>query len=192
MKFKRQREGEVAVNLTPLIDVVFLLLIFFMVSTTFTKETRLKISLPEATGAQVEDQPDVIEVVVDKHNRYAINGQSLANQDLKTLMQALRLSVENIEEPQLLISADGGASHQAVIRVMDAAGQLGLARLSMSTVNPTNNEQNAAALFDGAQGMEPSTSPSADTQNNTVDQTSTNANSDVKVDANSEVPSDGT
>lgn len=140
MKFKRQREGDVSVNLTPLIDVVFLLLIFFMVSTTFTKENRLQISLPEASGAPAEETNDIVEVVIDGRNRYSINGQALARQDINTLKQALQMSVEGIDEPQLLVSADGGASHQAVIRVMDAAGQLGLARLSISTVEPSPDD----------------------------------------------------
>ena len=111
-----------------------------MVSTTFTKENRLQISLPEASGAPAEETNDIVEVVIDGRNRYSINGQALARQDINTLKQALQMSVEGIDEPQLLVSADGGASHQAVIRVMDAAGQLGLARLSISTVEPSPDD----------------------------------------------------
>lgn len=133
MKFPRRRRTDNGINLTPLIDVVFLLLIFFMVTTTFTKETRLLISLPEASGAPVENVPQTVELLVNAEGNYAVNGQNLINREIKTIMAALRdASGGNIEMP-LIITADAEATHQAVVIAMDAAGQLGFSKLNIAT-----------------------------------------------------------
>ena len=89
MKFERQLNEEVSVNLTPLIDVVFLLLIFFMVTTTFTRDTNLLINLPEASGELMDMSPDQIEVMVAQNGSYAVNGRGLVNTQLTTLMDAI-------------------------------------------------------------------------------------------------------
>ena len=89
MKFHRRRRADNGINLTPLIDVVFLLLIFFMVTTTFTKETRLLIELPEASGEVADSSPATLELVIAKDGNYAVNGQNLINRDIKTIMAAL-------------------------------------------------------------------------------------------------------
>ena len=89
MQFKRQTDSEVSVNLTPLIDVVFLLLIFFMVSTTFTKESHLSLNLPEATGEETTDLPKHIEILIDINGQYVINNRSLVSNKLDTVMAAL-------------------------------------------------------------------------------------------------------
>lgn len=140
MKFARRNRQEVDVNLTPLIDVVFLLLIFFMVSTTFTKNTQLAIDLPEATGesSQVEDKP--IEVTVSRNGDYAINDVRLVNNQLVTLMTALGKVSEGDASRPLIITADSNAPHQSVVTVMDAAGQLGFSRLSITTKAAATDE----------------------------------------------------
>ena len=133
MKFRRKAVLDNGINLTPLIDVVFLLLIFFMVTTTFTKETRLLISLPEASGAPVENVPQTVELLVNAEGNYAVNGQNLINREMKTIMAALRdASGGNIEMP-LIITADAEVTHQAVVIAMDAAGQLGFSKLNIAT-----------------------------------------------------------
>jgi biopolymer transport protein ExbD len=138
VQFKRQKDAEVSVNLTPLIDVVFLLLIFFMVSTTFTKETHLSLDLPEAEGEQRTEQPQQIEILIDSNGQYAINQRSLASSSSKVLMVALKqVSDGNVELP-LVITADAKTPHQAVITAMDAAGQLGFAHLSLTTKKPAS------------------------------------------------------
>ncbi len=133
MKFKRQNKEELNLNLTPMIDIVFLLLIFFMVSTTFTKETHLDIKLPEASG-EVADAPDkMVEVVIDKSGQYSINGQSLVSNKILTLKQAIeKVSLGDHQLP-FVITADALTPHESVVRAMDAAGQLGFSRLSITS-----------------------------------------------------------
>jgi biopolymer transport protein ExbD len=127
---------EVSINLTPLIDVVFLLLIFFMVSTTFTRETQLSIDLPEATGDVRESQSDEIEILIDETGRYRINGQGLVDNRMRTLQAAIyKVSAGDTTMP-MVISADAQAAHQDVVRAMDAAGQMGFVHLSITTSKP--------------------------------------------------------
>ena len=138
MQFRRQKNQEVSVNLTPLIDVVFLLLIFFMVSTSFTKETHLSLDLPEANGEEGAVVVDSIEITISSNGNYAINGRTLISSKLDNLKQALQeVSAGNVELP-LVITADANTPHQAVITAMDAAGQLGFAKLSLTTQQPSS------------------------------------------------------
>lgn len=139
MKFRRTRDSSRSsgINLTPLIDVVFLLLIFFMVSTTFTRETRLAVELPEAEGEPPsEELPETIEVVVEEDGSYAVNGKALVNRKIDTIMSALQLESHADMTIPITITADAEASHRAVVTVMDAAGRLGFSRLSFSTQEP--------------------------------------------------------
>ncbi|MCU5783895.1 biopolymer transport protein ExbD [Alcanivorax balearicus MACL04] len=133
MKFPRPRQEEISVNLTPLIDVVFLLLIFFMVSTTFTRETQLSLTLPEAQGTPPEQAPRAVEILVSSAGEYVINGEKLIdNSDAGLRSALLRLGQDKTEWP-MLITADAYASYQAVVTVMDVAGQLGFDKLSLTT-----------------------------------------------------------
>ncbi|HAN28158.1 MAG TPA: biopolymer transporter ExbD [Haliea salexigens] len=136
MKFRRQQAAEVGVNLTPLIDVVFLLLIFFMVSTTFTRETQLTLDLPEANGEPREVVEQQVEVLVDEEGRYRVNGQPLVDSRVRTLQAAIyKVSAGDTTLP-LVIAADAQAAHQAVVRAMDAAGQMGFVHMNISTRLP--------------------------------------------------------
>lgn len=133
MKFKRQHKEELNLNLTPLIDIVFLLLIFFMVTTTFTKENHLAIQLPEAQG-EVVDAPDkLVEVIIDKDGQYSVNGQRLISAKLLTLKQAIEKVSQGDRALPFVITADALTPHESVVRAMDAAGQLGFARLSITS-----------------------------------------------------------
>ena len=135
MNFARRQRQEVDVNLTPLIDVVFLLLIFFMVSTTFTRESHMAIDLPEATPEASALQKSPIEISISSSGEYAINQVGLVNARLDTLVSALeRVSGGDRTQP-LVISADANTPHQAVVTAMDAAGQIGFSALSISTKN---------------------------------------------------------
>jgi len=137
VKFPRSAKPDNGINLTPLIDVVFLLLIFFMVTTTFTRETRMLISLPEAEGEPVAaEQQAPLELVVSRDGSYSVNGQNLINRDIKTIMAALRDASEGNRDIPLIITADAQSSHQAVITAMDAAGRLGFESLNIATQQP--------------------------------------------------------
>ena len=136
VKFRRQHREEVGINLTPLIDVVFLLLIFFMVSTTFTRETQLSIDLPEAEGQPREEVDKEIEILVDEAGRYRVNGQALVDTRMRTLQAAIyKVSTGDTTLP-MTITADAQTTHQAVVRAMDAAGQMGFVHLSITTRQP--------------------------------------------------------
>lgn len=139
MQFRRQKREEDSINLTPLIDVVFLLLIFFMVSTTFTKETHLKIDLPEAVGEHQREVPDVVEVLIDAQGNYSVNGQPLVNNQHLTLRAAIDETGGGDRKRPFIITADANTPHKAVVTVMDVAGQLGYVNLSITTQTPSSN-----------------------------------------------------
>jgi biopolymer transport protein ExbD len=142
VKLRRQKRQQDGINLTPLIDVVFLLLIFFMVSTTFTRETRLSVELPEAEGERTnEETPKQIEVLIDKDGGYAINGNMLVNRKIDTIMAALEQLSDTDKSMPIIITADKEAPHGAVITVMDAAGRVGFEKLNFSTQEPQEASQ---------------------------------------------------
>lgn len=136
MKFRRQSREELSVNLTPLIDVVFLLLIFFMVSTTFTRETQLSVDLPEATGLARDEVDQQVEILIDESGQYRVNGRPLVDQRVRTLQAAIYEISNGDTTLPLVISADAQAAHQSVVRAMDAAGQMGFSRLSIASIQP--------------------------------------------------------
>jgi len=133
MKFKRRTQDEPSINLTPLIDVVFLLLIFFMVTTTFTRETLLQVNLPEAAAEILSTQSERLEIVVSRDGSFALNGQTLVNGRVETLLRGLELESDGNLDLPVIIVADSQASHQSVVTAMDAIGQAGFARLSIAT-----------------------------------------------------------
>jgi len=133
VNFKRQNKEELSLNLTPLIDIVFLLLIFFMVSTTFTKENHLAINLPEADGEVAEAPDTMVEVLIDNQGNYSVNGQSLVGQKLIVLKQAIEKVSQGDRSLPFIITADAATPHEFVVRAMDAAGQLGFSRLSITS-----------------------------------------------------------
>ncbi|MCG2579399.1 MAG: biopolymer transporter ExbD [Marinobacter sp.] len=134
MKFKRQRSQEVGVDLTPLIDVVFLLLIFFMVSTTFTRESHLQVELPQASAeARAETEVREIDVVINAEGQYILNDRTLVNNRRETLERAVRELSEGDSSLPYVITADARTPHEFVVRAMDVAGRLGFAKLSITT-----------------------------------------------------------
>lgn len=136
MKFRRKPRENVEINLASLIDVVFILLLFFVVTTTFTRETQLKVDLPEAaTGAAPENtERKQLEISIDVEGNFVLNGKRLLKSNLETLMAAMGKEAEGDTSLPVLISADGKTPHQAVVIAMDAAGKLGFSRLSIATV----------------------------------------------------------
>jgi biopolymer transport protein ExbD len=132
------KEESVEVNLTPLIDVVFLLLIFFMVTTTFDRHARLKVSLPESSAKTTQQQKEPLILSIDVKGNYFLNDRQLVNRQLDTLKQALQKTIgqdkKDYKDVALVLRADANTPHQSVVRAMDAASQLGLTRLSIATV----------------------------------------------------------
>ncbi len=136
MKFPRKPREPVDINLAPLIDVVFILLLFFVVTTTFTRETLLKVDLPQAvSGETPEERYNVaLEVIVGLDGSYAVNGKTLAGSDLNSLMAAMLEASEGDKQVPVTLSADGKAPHQSVVTAMDAASKLGFVHLRIMTV----------------------------------------------------------
>lgn len=137
MRLQSRPREEPDVNLTPLIDVVFLLLIFFMVSTTFERDTEISLDLPEATGEPLQTERLVIEISIDAEGNYYVNQQELINTQMNTLKRGIQQALGEGERPQVILSADRNTPHQAVITAMDAARQLGLVNLTFATSSPS-------------------------------------------------------
>lgn len=143
MKFRRRKPREnIDINLVSLIDVVFILLLFFVVTTTFTRETQLRVELPQAVTGTPETDSDLkhLDIAISADGVYSLNNRLLPKNDLPTLIEALQKESAGDTKLPLSISADGKTPHQAVITAMDAAGKLGFSQLRMTTVvAPTAN-----------------------------------------------------
>ena len=137
MRRSRASRREATVELTPLIDVVFLLLIFFMVSTSFVQNHALDVDLPQANGDAQPSQDLFINVVVQQDGRYEIEGSIVVDTSLQGLAKTLQAVVEKNAARRtslpVVISADATATHQSVVRVMDACAQVGLTQISLAT-----------------------------------------------------------
>lgn len=136
MKLNLRVKAEPEVNMTSLIDVVLLLLIFFMVSTSFVKQSQISIRLPEADSAAiVEEVPEQLDVMITEQGTFLVNGRELINNRPETIRNALqKVSGGNTSLP-LTISADANTAHQFVVTAMDVAGKLGFVKISIATVN---------------------------------------------------------
>ena len=141
MKLNMRAKTDPEVNLTSLIDVVLLLLIFFMVSTSFVKESQISITLPEAESEAVANEvPEQLEIMITEQGTYLVNGRELVNNRPETIRNALqRVSTGDTSLP-LTISADANARHQHVVTAMDVAGRLGFTRISIATLNDPTDE----------------------------------------------------
>jgi len=133
VNFRPRRAESVDINLTPLIDVVFLLLIFFMVTTTFDRSSELKINLPQAAQAPEEQQVEKLELVIDASGNYFLNGNELVNTRPETVRAALEQESAGHRDIPVIIRADASTPHQAVVTAMDAAQKVGLTRMSIAT-----------------------------------------------------------
>jgi len=136
MKLSLRPRAQPEVNLTSLIDVVLLLLIFFMVSTSFVKQSQISIRLPQAESLSiVEEPPQQIDIMITEKGTFLINTRELINNRPETIRNALqKISAGNNTLP-LTISADANAKHQHVVTAMDVAGRLGFTQISIATVN---------------------------------------------------------
>lgn len=131
----RNAEEDVNINLTPLIDVVFLLLIFFMVSTTFDTTSQLKINLPEANQDQVAAPPQKLNLMIDAKGNFFLNSRELTNNKSATLKAALERTMAGSRLP-IVIQSDAGSPVQSLVTAMDVVSQLGLTQVSIATTRP--------------------------------------------------------
>lgn len=134
MQFRTRRRDEPDIVVIPLIDVLLMLLIFFMLATTFSTDTRIRVNLPEASESpekKEEQKQEPINLVIDAQGRFFVDDQELINTEFKTLKRNLEKRVAGLKElPPLTIRADAKTPHQAVMTAMDAAGQVGLVNMS--------------------------------------------------------------
>lgn len=132
MNLQRHRSETPDVNLTPLIDVVFLLLIFFMVSTTFKDDHEIKIDLPEASAKAAKHKDKPLEIRISSDGRYFVNGKEVVNKRLDTLKRVIRKIARGYKkDAQVIIRTDRKATHESFIRAMDAVKQLGFRKISI-------------------------------------------------------------
>ena len=134
MKFRRgAQQNELAINITPLIDVVFLLLIFFMVTTSFNRENWMQVNLPQANAQTPEAPAARIDVVVDRDGNYLVNGDALINNRITTLIAALEREGGGDDSLLVVLTADENARHQSVVTAMEGIGRAGFASLQIAT-----------------------------------------------------------
>ncbi|HEX5806970.1 MAG TPA: biopolymer transporter ExbD [Macromonas sp.] len=133
MNFRNSSTDEPEINLIPFIDVLLVILIFLMLSTTYSKFTELQVNLPVADAEQSKEHPREIIVAVGQDGRYAVNRQVLDGHAVDTLVRALSDAAQGSGEHVVVISADASASHQAVVNVMDAARRTGLNQITFAT-----------------------------------------------------------
>ncbi|MCU7959368.1 MAG: biopolymer transporter ExbD [gamma proteobacterium symbiont of Bathyaustriella thionipta] len=137
MNLNRHRRQTVDLNLTPLIDVVFLLLIFFMVSTTFEKDSRIKINLPQAATQDQEDQKKpIIEITVDKKGIFFVNQREVINTEPATLKLAIEKVAKMRRDQIIVITADADTPYQSVMTAMDVAKQIGIFNMTLTARQP--------------------------------------------------------
>jgi biopolymer transport protein ExbD len=139
MKFTKRHLEEPEINLIPFIDVLLVVLIFLMLSTTYSKFTELQISLPTADAEQLKERPTEIIVAVSGDGRYAINHQPVEGRSVELLTQALTAAAGGHADAMVIVSADAASAHQSVINVMDAARRAGLSRLTFAAQTGAGN-----------------------------------------------------
>lgn len=133
MNFRSRRTEEPEINLIPFIDVLLVVLIFLMLSTTYSKFTELQLNLPQANADRQRERPQEIVVAVAADGRYAVNRTALPGRSVDGLARALSEAARAQPEAMLVISADAAATHQSVISVMEAARRIGLTRVTFAT-----------------------------------------------------------
>lgn len=140
MQLGKSDKEQPEINLTSLIDVVFLLLIFFMISTTFEQTSSLQINLPEVAEEQSEQRTQPVVLAIDARGNMALNDNRLPGNDAENVRRALNRVLGDIQRTSLVISADAEVAHKHVVTVMDMAGELGITNLSIATITREDAE----------------------------------------------------
>jgi biopolymer transport protein ExbD len=153
MNLRPRRPQQADINLTPLLDVVFLLLIFFMVSTTFKDEARLRIQLPAVQGEDAPaEEPETIRIVIDRTGSFFVNDRVVVDRRKITLVQALNGALGERKGLPVLIQADANTPHQAVMTALDAAAELGLVRIAFGATRQGAADESPAAASGAGEG----------------------------------------
>ena len=137
MKLQSRSRDEPEINVISLVDVLLVLVLFFMVSTTFLRETELNVRLPQAaTEKRLDPVGDGLEISITQAGAYIVNGRELVNNERRTLRAAIERLLGDKRDVPVFIRADGAATHQSVVTVMDVVGQLGFVKINLATVTP--------------------------------------------------------
>jgi biopolymer transport protein ExbD len=136
MKFDRRRQEEPEINLIPFIDVLLVVLIFLMLSTTYSRFTELQVTLPTADAEKLKERPQELVVSVGSDGRYAVNRQALDGRSVELLTARLKELSSGRPETVVVVTADALAAHQSVVNVLDAARRAGLARITFAAQTP--------------------------------------------------------
>jgi len=139
MNFRRHHPEEPEINLIPFIDVLLVILIFLMLSTTYSRFTELQVTLPTADAEKLRDRPAEIIVAVAADGRYAINRKAVDGRSVELLTAELAAAANGQNEIVVIVSADAMAAHQSVINVLDAARRAGLARITFASQTPSGS-----------------------------------------------------
>jgi biopolymer transport protein ExbD len=145
MNFRHKKREKIDITLISMIDVLFVLLLFFMVSTTFNRNTEVKVTLPEAAGAEAEQAPKMVTLTIDADGTYYLMGDDglshkLVNQELETLKQELLKFAERSKDLPFVINADGKTPHQAVITALQCASEVGFSHITFAAQHPKTEQ----------------------------------------------------
>ena len=139
MKFKRSQVEDIHINLTPMIDCMLFILVFLLLSTTFSQQSRINLTLPDAQGVPPKQFDQKIEIMVDSTGHYSVNGQALSTKDIADLSTAIKQAAQDRRDLMFIIAADAKATPGLFFigEVLDVAGQLGFVNVNISTKVPT-------------------------------------------------------
>jgi len=143
MRFKKNRASEPEINLIPFIDVLLVVLIFLMLSTTYSKITELELSLPSANSTPIKDSITPLNISITADGRFFVQGVSVGAVDNDTLVKKLREASQGLDNPVVVIGADAHATHQTVIQALQAAQQSGLQQITFATQLDSATRNNA-------------------------------------------------
>jgi biopolymer transport protein ExbD len=132
MKFHREKSPEPEINLIPFIDILLVVVIFLMLSTTYSKFTEIQMNLPVADAAAQQERPNEVIVAISSDGQFSVNKREIQSRDVQGLSQAMAQVTQSIDNPMIIISADANASHQSVMMVMEAARRNGLNQLTFA------------------------------------------------------------
>jgi len=137
VKFARTRKEDPEINLIPMIDVLLVIIIFLMLTTTYSKYAELRVNLPRADAEKQLERSNEINVIVSANGQYVLQRRAIQFQDVASLADELRRAGANMKDPIVVINADNNATHQSVIRVMDAARQAGYGQVAFAVEQAT-------------------------------------------------------